>query len=281
MSEDLLRDAFAVVSRIALVAVVAGSAWIFADRSEKQERVAERRAFDLRAMELTARALAPASPLGCLDAGAGEAVEGACENALFANPQSVAAAVIYTDARLSLLADGLDYARRADSGYENKLAGLRRAIEADRYGLVAHVLATRDGCTVEQCGGFAWLRDAAVVKANLNAHTYEKNVERYAAGWSEQKVVPPVVAAPALPLPGIAAAPTASSGPKINFPTAASIPPVSIMNDPPAPPASPVAAEAVPQPRRPPAAPTPPRKPATAAAAPSQPATNAAAPPAQ
>src|SRR5437868_2554120 len=146
----VLIATLAAVTRIALVLVIAGGGWLLADRWTQQEHVAERRALDTRAAELAGRALLPGSPFACLDANAGEAVEGACEKSLFANPETVAAAAAYISARLSFLADGLDYARRIDAGYENRLAGLRRAVEADRYGLVAHVLATRDGCTAEQ-----------------------------------------------------------------------------------------------------------------------------------
>ena len=103
--------------------------------------------------------MAPGSALACLDANAGEAVERACEKALFATPESVAAAVAYVSAKLTLLADGLDYARRVDGAYAAQLEGLRRAAETDRFGLVAHVLATRDGCTAESCATFKLLED--------------------------------------------------------------------------------------------------------------------------
>jgi len=270
----LVTGIIAAIARVALVVIVACAAWLFVDHSARQERAAERRDLDMRAAELVARTLAPASPLACVDTNAGEAVEGACEKSIFATPETVAATLAYTNARLSLLADGLDYARRRDSGYEIALTGLRRAVEADRYGLVAHVLSTRDGCTAEQCDGFALLRDPALVKANMNAHTYEKNVERYAAAWSEPKISAPVAA---LPAPAVPATPAVAAGPKIDFPSAASIPPVSIMNAEPMLPAANAEATPVPPKRSP--APAPARKPATASAPPSPPATNAAAVP--
>ena len=121
----------------------------------QNERAAERRALDQRSLALTAQALAPGSMLGCLDSAAGEAVESACETAVFDDPQSVAAAVAYVSARLALLADGLDYARNADADFAERLAGLRRSIELDRFGITAHVLSTRDGCTAERCPAFA------------------------------------------------------------------------------------------------------------------------------
>jgi hypothetical protein len=249
---------------IAMVVVLAWSARSLIDGSAVRERATERRALDARAAELTARAIAPGSALACLDANAGETVDGACEKALFASPEAVAAATSYVAARLLLLADGVDYAARADRGYETALAGLRRSMETDRFGLVAHVLATRDACTPEYCAAFALLQDAAILKANLKARTYANNVARYAAVWSEPKAAPVAAAAAAPAAPAVASVPSS-----IVFPNASSIPPVSIMN--PEPPA-PVAAAAEPNAaaRRPPAPATPParRLPATNGAAP-------------
>ena len=67
--------------------------------------------------------------LACLDAGAGGAIETACQKAVFASPEATAAAVSYAAARLSLLSDGLKYARMGDPSYETSLIPLRRAVE--------------------------------------------------------------------------------------------------------------------------------------------------------
>jgi len=206
--------------------IIAWAAWTYVDQSVLRERAAERQALDARAQQLTANAMMPGSALACLDAVAGQAVEVSCERAVFVSPEAVAAAAAYVEARLRLLADGLDYARRADRGYHTALAGLRRAIEIDRFGFAAHVLATRDGCTPEQCAAFALLRDAGAVKANLQAHTYENNITRYAAGWAAPMGAAAAVAVPASP--AVSSAVTANK--PIDFPSAASIPPVSIMN---------------------------------------------------
>jgi hypothetical protein len=113
------------------------------------------------------------------------------------------------------------------------MTGTRRAVELDRYGFAAHVLATREGCTAEQCAAFAWLHDTAAIKANLKAQVYDQYVSRYAAAWGKEpdKQVP--VANSAAPAP-VAAAPEAPTGvpvsSKYDFPSSASIPPVSIMN---------------------------------------------------
>jgi hypothetical protein len=213
-------------------AVIAGGALaviVVLDHMALDRQAAERRALVQRNAELTIGALATGSTLACLDAGAGEAVENACEKQVFADPQTAARAVAYTAARLALLAE----ASATQPAALSAMAGTRRAIELDRYGIAAHVLAVRDGCTAEQCAAFAWLHDTAVIKANLKAQVYDQYVSRYAEAWNKEpdKQVP--VAGNAAPAP-VAAAPEAPTGvpvaSKYDFPSAASIPPVSIMN---------------------------------------------------
>src|SRR5262249_19451875 len=156
-----------VLFRFAVVVLGAVILWTFFDRGEVRERLAGRRALDQRAAELTARAIAPGSALACLDAIAGDAVESACEKAVFASPEATAAAVAYVSARLALLAEATQFAARMDASYEGTLATLRQAIETDRFGIVAHVLSVRDSCTPLQCDSLALLRDPARVQANL------------------------------------------------------------------------------------------------------------------
>src|SRR5476649_1339929 len=108
------------------------------------QRSAERRALLQRNSELNDSAVAPGSALACLDGGAGEAIENACEKSVFADPQNVASAVAYMASRLALLADAHAYSQRGDTSILDVFATTRRALELDRYGLAAHVLATRD-----------------------------------------------------------------------------------------------------------------------------------------
>ena len=176
-----------------------------------------------RSAQLTGAAMAPGSTLACLDGGAGEAVENACENTVFAGPQSTAAAVAYMAARLTLLSDGLAFARHSDPDFAVSLAGLRRAVELDRFGIAAHVLAVRDGCTAERCDAFALLGDTSVIKSNLKAQVFDQYVSRYAANWNKNAATAPVAILPEAP----AKAPVPD---KYDFPSSASIPPVSIMN---------------------------------------------------
>ncbi len=128
---------------LVLVPAALGAAmvWAFLGRGDLGNRSAERRAFELRAEELSARALAPGSPLACLDGVVGENVEAACEKALFAAPANVASASSYVAARLSLLSSMSTYVRRGGADVDDVMAPLRRSLEADRFGFLAHVLA--------------------------------------------------------------------------------------------------------------------------------------------
>jgi hypothetical protein len=242
------------------------------DRMARDERSAERRALAQRNAELTAQALAPGSALACLDGGVGEAVENACEQTVFAGPQSTAGAVDYMAARLTLLADGLAFARRGDPEFAATLAPSRRAIELDRFGIVAHVLAMRDGCTAERCAAFALLGDTSAIKANLKAQVFDQYVSRYAAGWNKpEPKFEPMTEKPA-PAP-VASAPAPPTGTpvsrKYDFPSAASIPPVSIMNaEPPLPKAATDAQVAQPAAEPSVSVPVPPKRPRFQAASP-------------
>jgi len=80
-------------SMLALLLIIVLAGWWWGrDYVVARDRAAEQRALDTRAFELAARAFAPGSALGCLDAIAGEALAGACEKALFATPEATAAA---------------------------------------------------------------------------------------------------------------------------------------------------------------------------------------------
>jgi hypothetical protein len=140
--------------------------------------------------------------------------------------------VSYIAARLALLADATAYAEQHDPSYQHVLADWRRILEADRFGLVAHVLATRDGCSSEHCDTFRLLRDTSRISANLKEGAFDQHLSRHAAVWGTRTGTP--VAATTAPGPAInppsgpSLAASSTSGPI--FPSSASIPPVSIMN---------------------------------------------------
>jgi len=251
----LFRGGFAAVIgslvRIAFLLLAAVVAWKYLPALIDRDRIEERRALDQRLNELTARALAPNSVLGCLEPGLGDAVDNACEKELFSGPDTVGAATALVAARWSLLTSAFDFARR-NPNYDANLDGLRRTLQADRYGFLAQVLATREGCTPAKCEGLERLADPGRVRANLNERTFEGLVARNAVAWANRPKGGPVAAAPAT---------APASG--VNFPSAASIPPVSIMNSEP----GAAAPSAATPPRRPP---PPPKAARPAAARPAQ-----------
>ena len=207
--------------------------WTLLERLAMSDRADERRALEARAAALTAGAIVPGSALACLDATAGEMVIEACEKALFAAPETVAAAVSYVGARLILLADAADFSNRGDGSYDQALAELRRAAERDRYGFVAHVLAKRDNCTADKCDALGLLQDPSWVMSNLKERTFDIHTARHAASW---KATPPVAAGPASDATASITAPARTfpgmtARPSFNFPSATSIPPVNIMNN--------------------------------------------------
>jgi hypothetical protein len=224
-----LRLTLSPASRVGVVlagAVLGGAiVWGFLDRGPWGGS-AERRAFEMRAQHLNAAALAPGSPLACLDALTSESVETACEKALFGSPASVASASDYVAAQLTLYASLAVYAQRRGADIEDVLVPLRRSLETDRFGFVAHVLAIRDGCSAQHCKTLALFRDANRVRANLGADTLDRYLDHYAALWGAGSDGPDAEATQAQ-------LPTTQPSHKIvniDFPSAASIPAVSIMN---------------------------------------------------
>ena len=190
-----LRSNAARAGVVALGALVGvAMTWALLGSPIAQDHGADRRALELRAQELTARTLAPGSPLACLDAVAGENVDGACEKALFASAATVAAASSYAAARLELLSDMATYVKHGGRDIDGALVPLRHSLETDAYGFVAHALAVRDGCTSQNCKAFEVLRDASRVRANLSGQTLDRYLDRYLTVWALQPDGPAPVA---------------------------------------------------------------------------------------
>jgi hypothetical protein len=233
--------------------LLGAAALLLAGGSSKHDIALERQALDARGVELLTRVAFPGSPLACLDGGAGEMVEASCEKLLFASPETTAAAVAYVSAQLALLADYTSLLRRTRGNEPAALINLRRVIEADRFGLVAQVLAARDGCTPVACETLALLENASRVKANLRARPFDSHVARHAADWSTDPAsalasvrtsdgaaapgsgsVADAAAAAAAPPSAISPSPARPLRKDIFLPSASSIPPVSIMTAEPA-----------------------------------------------
>ena len=226
-----------IIARFAVVGLGAAFgailAWAFLAGATVRDLSVERRNLEMRAAQLTAQVLAPGSPLACLDATGGENVEAACEKALFVAPATVAAASSYTAARLTLLSDLAEHIK-AGGNVDSILPSLRRALEADRFGFVAHTLAIRDGCTSSRCDALALLRDPERVRANLSARTFDRYLEHYLPLWGQPET-PVAEGAPSSTATLAAGQPPPGQAQKkiildADFPSAASIPAVSIMN---------------------------------------------------
>ena len=177
---------------------------------------------EARAQNNTVIASLPA--LSCLDDLAGDTVAIGCEKALFGSPDAAAAAVSYTAARIDRLT-ALGDAATAEQSLTTDMKVLRKALEHDRYGLVAQVLVVRDGCTQFDCAAFRSLTDQQQVAANMDSHLYDTLVARHAPTWNVPATVPATAAFAGLPPSMPTGKPTSAE-----FPSAASTPPVSIMN---------------------------------------------------
>ena len=246
-----------VLFRVAVVAIAVSAGWLYIQRLERQDHTAELRLLDERSAALLARAVAPGSALSCLDELAGETVEAACEKAVFSSPEAVSAAVTYVTAKLALLVERNEQTRRVDPTFAPELAPLS-ALEIDRFGIVAHVLAKRHGCTAEKCAALSWFGDDRRVVANLRDHTFDDEVAKFAGNWNSSSRA--AIDGATAPAPG-SHAPAVAVSPRFDFPSAQSIPPVNIMvpeaQDP---------RPAVTPNGQPAAAPVPPRRPSQARA---------------
>jgi len=209
-------------------------------------------------VRLVQPAVASLPALACIDELAGDAVLNACEKTLFGSPDFAAAAVAYAGSQITRLTSFGDIAT-AERNTTPELQALRRAVERDRYGLMAYVLMARDHCTRASCAAFHSLGNTQQVASNMDDRLYENLITRYAPSWNA-----PATAAAGAGL--IAALPSSlPTGKPTNaeFPSASSTPPVNIMTPEPAAPKPPPAAAAAP----PSAAPAPRPSPAPALAA--------------
>jgi hypothetical protein len=187
-------DPIGMMARVALVLIGAGAAFIALQGWSRFDLADERRALEARAQELLMRSAMPGSAFACLGGIAGDVVESSCEKAVFQTPEATAAALSYVGAELALLADFTAHARRSGADFPAALAELRRSIESDRFGLVARVLAVRDGCTPAACQVFTLLADPGRIAINLSEHSYDLYVARHATAWPAGAKLPAAVA---------------------------------------------------------------------------------------
>ncbi len=244
------------VGQAAGLALLVGIGLLYLDRLAAQDRAEIRRSIEARSSALTAQLLQPNSNLACVDASAQDVLQEACEKALFSSPEQVSAALVFVAARIDVMRDIAALPKSEEAALERLRTPLLRVIEADPYGLVAHVLESRDGCHAGNCFAFAFLPVPTQILANMRDRAYEARITKYASTWSDRPAPAVAAAPPSTP----ATAPQAQApAPKesqlnLNFPSSSSIPPVSIMVNEPGLPGQ----NGVEPPRQPPAARRPP-----------------------
>ena len=257
--KSVANGALTVVTLLAIAVAVAATIRGF----EPVARVSSNESSSVQPVNATMPALA------CIDDLAGDAVLNACEKILFGAADSTAAAVAYAAAKITQLTSFGDIAA-AERNTTSELQALRRAVERDRYGLMAYVLAARDHCTASACAAFRSLGDSRQIASNMDERLYENLVTRHASSWNAPAQTQ-TAAGLSTGLP-----PSVPTGKPTNaeFPTSASTPPVNIMTPEPGsalaakPPAAPkpqTAATVPPSPRPAPAASPAPAKKQTAA----------------
>jgi|GEM_PF-2206153 len=176
------ESGMATLAQLALVAVVAGAAYFGLKQYEDNSRFAERKAIEDRAATLLSQANQPGSVLGCLNPATLATLDEACEKTIFAEPQRIASAIGVTADRIALLNDATAYASR-EPAFLDRFEHLRRSLEADPYGLVAHIFATEHKCIPDSCPRFRILKDVDKVKANLNSRKFDGLLAKYKESW--------------------------------------------------------------------------------------------------
>jgi hypothetical protein len=171
-----------VLSQLALVAVVGGAAFFGLKQSEDTSRVVERKAIEDRAVALSTQSSQPGSVFGCLNFAEAPALDEACEKTIFGEPQRVASAVSITADRIALLYDATLYAVR-EPAFLDRFENMRRSLEADRYGLVAHVFATEHKCIPDSCTRYRILKNTEQVKTNLTGRKFDGLLAKYKETW--------------------------------------------------------------------------------------------------
>ena len=186
-------------------------------------------------------ARAALAQLSCIDDLAGEAVLNACEKTLFGSAESAAAAVAYAASLVTQVVGAGDAS--AVKNPSSEFLALRRAVERDRYGLMAYVLMARDHCSPQNCPAFRSVADSRQLASNMDDHVYENLITRYTSAWNAPVAQGGIAGVPTGA--GILAAlpPSMPTGKPTNaeFPTSASTPAVSIMAPEPGPGAKPAA----------------------------------------
>ncbi len=225
---------------LAIGAALAAALFVVVDRIDASGQAQERRALLARNADLTREAMQPGSALSCLDIEAGPTVEKACELSVFATPHALAAATSYVAERIKVFEIAHALAKAGDTQVLAGLGHERQALERDRFGIAAHVLARRYGCSAENCAALRLFKDSRTLKADLEARPFDTLVAKYEGVWDKagepRAPVAEVSGVPAVSPPAADALAKADVpgtahplDPKWTLPSSQSIPPVSIM----------------------------------------------------
>jgi len=275
---------------LAIGGAIAAALFVIVDRIDANGQAQERRALIARNADLTREAMSPGSALSCLEVEGGPSVEKSCELSVFATPNAAAAAVSFVAERIKLLETAQALAKSGDA---QVLAGMRherQALERDRFGVAAHVLAQRYGCSVEKCEALSLFKDTGTLKADLEARPFDALVAKYEGVWDKPGEPRAPVAAlpiePGSPAAAVVGTPAVDAlaraeppgtlhplNPKWKLPSADSIPAVSIMAPEPKLPkgeAQPEPKSAEPKQAEKAEAPVPPKRPQAQAPAPAE-----------
>jgi hypothetical protein len=174
----------ATLAQLALVAVVGGAAYFGLKQNEDEARFAERKAIEDRAVLLLSQTNQPGSVLACLNVSVVPVLDEACEKTIFAEPQRITSAIAVTADRISLLYDAMNYSAR-EPGFAERFEPLRKMLEADPYGIVAHVLATEYKCIPESCMRMRIFRESERIKANLTYRKFADLLARHKESWAK------------------------------------------------------------------------------------------------
>lgn len=173
----------ATLAQLALVAVVAGAAYFGLKQYEEGARFAERKAIEDR-LAVLSQGKQNDSVLGCLNVSALPSLDEACERTIFAEPQRITSAIAVTADRLALLNDAVLHAER-EPGFADRVEPLRKSLEADPYGIVAHVLASDFKCIPDSCARLRMFKDSDKIKANLAKATFSGLLSKHKESWAK------------------------------------------------------------------------------------------------
>lgn len=173
----------ATLAQLALVGIVAGAAYFGLKQNEDSVLFAERKAIEDRAAMLS-QTNQPDLVLGCLGVSAAPALDEACERTIFAEPQRITSAIAVTSERLALLSDAVAFGAR-EPAFPDRFETLRKSLEADPYGIVAHVLATEFKCIPDSCARLRIFKDGQKIRNNLANRTFDGLLVKHKESWAK------------------------------------------------------------------------------------------------